>query len=108
MLRGRLDGAERLITAVLPDSDDETRRVREEFIRRAQQEIALEWPDFQERLKLQPSEQKLKLINQLKMYVSTGKLCEEAKKAAAAAGGCPPTPPAFLGKQRQQGAKEQR
>jgi len=111
MLRGRLDGAERLITAVLPDSDDETRRVREEFVRRAQEAIALEWAGFQEKLKLKPSEQKLKLINQLKMYVSTEKLCEEAKKAAATPGGCPPTPPEFLSNQQAQKAapaKEQR
>ena len=36
------------------------------------------------------------VIDQLKMYASTEKLCEEAKKAAAAPGGCPPTPPGYL------------
>lgn len=96
MLRGRLDGAERLITSVLPDSDDETRRVREEFIRRAQEAIALEWKEFQNGLNLKPSQQKQKLIDQLKMYFSTEKLCEEAKKAASAPGGCPPTAPKFV------------
>jgi patatin-related protein len=71
MLRGRLDGAERLITSVLPDSDDETRHEREEFIRRAQEAIALDWKEFQKRLNLEPSQQKQKLINQRKIYVST-------------------------------------
>lgn len=100
MLRGRLDGAERLITAVLPDSDDETRRVREEFIRRAQEAIALEWKDFQKSMNLEPSQQKQKLIDQLKMYASTEKLCEEAKKAAVKPGGCPPTMPKFVSNPR--------
>jgi hypothetical protein len=104
MLRGRLDGAERLITAVLPDSDEDTRKAREDFIRRAQEQIALEWTAFQDGLQqkfseLKPSKQKLKLINELKMYVSTKKLCEEAKKVAGASGGCPPPPPAFLRKE---------
>jgi patatin-related protein len=111
MLRGRLDGAERLITAVLPDSDEETRRVREDFIRRAQEQIALEWTAFQDGLQqksseLKPSEQKLKLINELKMYVSSEKLCEEAKKAAGEPGGCPPTPPVFLKRQLAQNAAQ--
>jgi patatin-related protein len=116
MLRGRLDGAERLITAVLPDSDEETRKARENFIRRAQEQIALEWTAFQDDLQqkfpeLKPSEQKLKLINELKMYVSTENLCEEAKKAAGAPDGCPPPPPVFLKKQLAQNsaqAKEKR
>jgi patatin-related protein len=47
MLRGRLDGAERLITAVLPDSDAATVQVREGLIREAQEAIAREWEDFQ-------------------------------------------------------------
>jgi hypothetical protein len=46
MLRGRLDGAERLITAILPDSDQHTVSVREHFIRAAQEAIATEWPEF--------------------------------------------------------------
>lgn len=52
MLRGRLDGAERLITAVLPDSDRETLMVREESIREAQEAIAIEWQQFQTGLNL--------------------------------------------------------
>lgn len=51
MLRGRLDGAERLITAVLPDADPETGRVRENLIREAQEAIAMDWQRFCERLK---------------------------------------------------------
>jgi len=70
MLRGRLDGAERLITSVLPDSDDETKRVREDLIKRAQEEIAREWPGFEKGLGVKPSEQKMKLINQLREYAA--------------------------------------
>jgi hypothetical protein len=47
MLRGRLDGAERLITAILPDSDPETASVRECLICAAQEAIATEWAEFQ-------------------------------------------------------------
>jgi patatin-related protein len=47
MLRGRLDGAERLITAILPDSDPDTVSVRECLICAAQEAIATEWEDFQ-------------------------------------------------------------
>jgi hypothetical protein len=47
MLRGRLDGAERLITAILPDSDPDTVSVRERFIVAAQEAIATEWEKFQ-------------------------------------------------------------
>ena len=43
MLWGRLDGAERLITAVLPAGDKETVRLRNELIEEAQFEIAKEW-----------------------------------------------------------------
>jgi hypothetical protein len=46
MLRGRLDGAERLITAILPDSDPHTVSVREHLIRAAQEAIATEWAQF--------------------------------------------------------------
>jgi patatin-related protein len=51
MLRGRLDGAERLITAVLPDADPETARVRENLIREAQEAIAADWQKFCDQLK---------------------------------------------------------
>jgi patatin-related protein len=47
MLRGRLDGAERLITAILPDSDPETVSVRERLICMAQEAIAAEWSEFE-------------------------------------------------------------
>lgn len=47
MLRGRLDGAERLITAILPDSDTDTVTVRELLICAAQEAIAIEWAEFQ-------------------------------------------------------------
>jgi hypothetical protein len=52
MLRGRLDGAERLITAILPDSDDQTIMIRETMIRKAQEAIAIEWQSFQASLNL--------------------------------------------------------
>ena len=68
MLRGRLDGAERLITAVLPDSDEKTCEVRDDIIRRAQEEIAKEWVAFRDSLNLRPSDLKLKLIHELKEY----------------------------------------
>ena len=55
MLRGRLDGAERLITAVLPDSDARTAAAREELIARAQEAIAGEWESFVKRLNLDQS-----------------------------------------------------
>lgn len=51
MLRGRLDGAERFITAVLPDADPETERVRENLIREAQEAIAVDWQKFCDRVK---------------------------------------------------------
>ena len=47
MLRGRLDGAERLITAILPDSDPQTVSVREHLINAAQEAVATEWKDFE-------------------------------------------------------------
>jgi patatin-related protein len=47
MLRGRLDGADRLITAILPDSDPQTVQVREMLIREAQTAIAKEWETFE-------------------------------------------------------------
>lgn len=46
MLRGRLDGAERLITAILPDSDPNTVSVREHLIKAALEAVATEWKDF--------------------------------------------------------------
>jgi patatin-related protein len=46
MLRGRLDGAERLITAILPDSDPHTVSVREHLIKAAQEAVATEWKEF--------------------------------------------------------------
>ena len=55
MLRGRLDGAERLITAILPDSDAETMREREHYIQEAQEAIAKEWQGFKDGLNLDMS-----------------------------------------------------
>jgi patatin-related protein len=46
MLRGRLDGAERLITAILPDSDPHTVSVREHLINAAQEAVATDWEEF--------------------------------------------------------------
>jgi hypothetical protein len=43
MLRGRLHAAERLITAVLPNSDSQTLKIREALIVEAQEAIAREW-----------------------------------------------------------------
>jgi len=43
ILRGRLDGAERLITAILPGDDESVRKCREELVLEAQREIALDW-----------------------------------------------------------------
>ena len=43
ILRGRLDGAERLITAVLPGSQRKVADLRMRLIREAQEQIALEW-----------------------------------------------------------------
>jgi hypothetical protein len=43
MLCGRLHAAERLITAVLPDCDPLTAKVREALVREAQEAIAREW-----------------------------------------------------------------
>lgn len=62
MLRGRLDGAERIITAILPDSDEDTMRVREEFIQMAQEAIATEWAGFQNSLNLKTSPEKKRII----------------------------------------------
>ena len=54
MLRGRLDGADRLITAILPDSDPQTVQVREMLIREAQAAIAKEWETFERELQNPP------------------------------------------------------
>jgi patatin-related protein len=62
MLRGRLDGAERIITAILPDSDADTMRVREQFIQKAQEAIATEWQNFQDGLNLKTSPDKKRII----------------------------------------------
>jgi hypothetical protein len=62
MLRGRLDGAERLITAILPDSDPDTMRVRERLIQEAQDAIATEWQSFEVGLNLKTSTQKKRII----------------------------------------------
>jgi patatin-related protein len=62
MLRGRLDGAERIITAILPDSDADTMRVREQFIQKAQEAIATEWQSFQDGLNLKTSPDKKRII----------------------------------------------
>jgi hypothetical protein len=43
MLRGRLDGADRLISAILPGSDKRTTAVREALITEAQEQIAEDW-----------------------------------------------------------------
>lgn len=72
MLRGRLDGAERLITAVLPDSDPATCNIREELITKAQEAIAAEWETFQRNLNLRPSPQKIKMIDELRRYAVEG------------------------------------
>jgi hypothetical protein len=72
MLRGRLDGAERLITAVLPDSDPRTCTIRERLIARAQEEIAVEWVKFQNGLNLRPSDQKIERINEIRDYEKGG------------------------------------
>ena len=45
ILRGRLDGAERLITAILPGDDSAARSLREKFVIEAQQEIARDWEE---------------------------------------------------------------
>jgi len=65
MLRGRLDGAERLITAILPDSDADTMRIRENFIKEAQQAIANEWQEFVDRLNLKMSGEKRRYVRDL-------------------------------------------
>jgi patatin-related protein len=43
MLCGRLHAAERLITAVLPDCDPRTVKIREALVKEAQEAIAVEW-----------------------------------------------------------------
>jgi patatin-related protein len=45
MVRGRLDGAERLISAILPATDERTTAVREALISEAQNEIADDWQE---------------------------------------------------------------
>jgi len=45
MLKGRLNAADRLITAVLPDMDQETMDLREALIKEAQEAIAVDWED---------------------------------------------------------------
>jgi patatin-related protein len=65
MLRGRLDGAERLITAILPDSDADSMRVREQFIQKAQEAITREWQSFEEGLNLRTSPEKKRIIRSL-------------------------------------------
>jgi hypothetical protein len=65
MLRGRLDGAERLITAILPDSDADTMEVREQFIQKAQEAIATEWQSFEDGLNLKTSPEKKRIIRSL-------------------------------------------
>jgi patatin-related protein len=65
MLRGRLDGAERLITAILPDSDARTMAVREDLIRQAQEAIAVEWEVFRKDLNLKRPAVKQKLVNHI-------------------------------------------
>jgi hypothetical protein len=62
MLRGRLDGAERLITAILPDADEDTLAVRECFIKKAQEAITREWKEFEKKLNLKISPEKKRLI----------------------------------------------
>jgi patatin-related protein len=54
MFRGRLDGADRLITAILPDSDPQTVQVRQMLIREAQTAIVEEWEGFERELKISP------------------------------------------------------
>jgi len=65
MLRGRLDGAERLITAILPDSDARTMAVREDLIRQAQEAITVEWEAFRRDLNLKRPSVKQKLVNHI-------------------------------------------
>jgi patatin-related protein len=67
MLRGRLDGAERLVTAILPDSDARTMAVREDLIRQAQEAITEEWEIFQKDLNLKRSAVKQKLVSHIPM-----------------------------------------
>jgi hypothetical protein len=54
MLRGRLDGADRLITAIVPDSDPQTVQVRQMLIREAQTAITKEWETFERELQIPP------------------------------------------------------
>jgi patatin-related protein len=65
MLRGRLDGAERLITAILPDSDARTMAVREDLIRQAQEAVAEEWEVFRKDLNLKRPAAKQKLVDKI-------------------------------------------
>jgi patatin-related protein len=65
MLRGRLDGAERLITAILPDSDADTMRTREHYIQKAQNAIAEEWKDFVDGLNLSMSSEKKRIVRSM-------------------------------------------
>ena len=80
MLRGRLDGAERLITAILPDSDAETMRVREEFIRKAQEAIAIRVETvFEDGLHLKTSPEKKRIIRTMldKLLLRRGQTTRE-------------------------------
>ena len=43
ILRGRLDGAERLIASILPGTDAAVRTLREQLVIEAQEQIALDW-----------------------------------------------------------------
>ena len=45
ILRGRLDGAERLITAILPGDSETVRCLRQQMVIEAQKEIALDWKE---------------------------------------------------------------
>jgi patatin-related protein len=56
MLRGRLDGAERLISAILPATDGRTSAVRDVLIAEAQEAIALDWEENLPALTPQPNE----------------------------------------------------
>lgn len=65
MLRGRLDGAERLITTILPDSDADTMCVREHYIQEAQRAIAEEWQKFLVRLNPGMAPEKKRIVRRL-------------------------------------------
>lgn len=70
MLRGRLDGADRLITAILPDTDTTTVKLREMLIREAQEAIATEWREFETELGLARQEQgDVGLLKRIRRFV---------------------------------------